>query len=112
MSVHCFEVFEFKSRFEFNCLGFFKKLEKKTFPFNPFTSYPVLARVGLGPSLAKSVVAPVFPQPSAPQPRLRTSPTSSSARSPLSPAPRPSNASGPVNPPARRRSLPLTRGAR
>jgi hypothetical protein len=33
MPVHCFEVFEFKSRFEFNCLSVFKN--RNPFLFNP-----------------------------------------------------------------------------
>jgi hypothetical protein len=56
MPVHCFEVFEFKSRFEFNCLSVFKN--RNPFPFSSLCPYPDLARACLGPVQAKSARSP------------------------------------------------------
>jgi hypothetical protein len=63
MLVHCFWVFEFKSLFEFSCLNVF---QKKSFSCFPSTPIPFLARVFLGPALAKSSVTPFTPWLSAP----------------------------------------------
>jgi hypothetical protein len=113
-------VFGFKSRFEFNCLGVFKKI-RNPFPFNPLAPYPNLARACFGPALVRSAVAPCTPRPGAslllplsspsqlrkPQPSL-----SPRARSPVSSRPnrpfRPSAARPPS--PVRAPSQTLTGG--
>jgi hypothetical protein len=59
MSVHCFEVFEFKSRFEFNCLSVFKI---ETLFYLTLYPYPIFGPFCFQAQPPKSVCAPsAFP---------------------------------------------------